>query len=89
VEDSFIVGKKLHLTKKLGGSEAGKPWTLKVGGGLEPRSLTEVYAYACDTFGQGRIDIRKQAELESGPIPNVTAALSNIGVAICSTPQFG
>jgi len=28
-----------------GGSEAGKPWTLKIGGGLEPRSLTEVYAY--------------------------------------------
>jgi len=29
----------------VGGSEAGKPWTLK-SGGLEPRSLTEVYAYA-------------------------------------------
>jgi len=35
VEDSFIVGKKFHLTK-LGFSEAGKPWTLKSGGGLEP-----------------------------------------------------
>ena len=43
MEDSFIVGKKLHLTKS-GGSEAGKPWTLK-SGGLEPSSLTEVYAY--------------------------------------------
>jgi len=45
VEDSFIVGKKLHLTKS-GGSEAEKPWTLK-SGGLEPRSLTEVYTYGC------------------------------------------
>ena len=31
VEDSFIIGQKLHLTKS-GGSEAGKPWTLKSGG---------------------------------------------------------
>jgi len=45
VEDSFIVGKKIASDKKWGGSEAGKPWTLK-SGGLEPRSLTEVYAYA-------------------------------------------
>ena len=43
VEDSFIVGKKLHLTKS-GGLRSWKPWTLK-SGGLEPRSLTEVYAY--------------------------------------------
>ena len=44
MEDSFIVGKKIASDKKWGGSEAGKPWTLK-SGGLEPRSLTEVYAY--------------------------------------------
>jgi len=31
VEDSFIVCKKLYLTKS-GGSEAGKPWALKSGG---------------------------------------------------------
>jgi len=31
------------------GSEAGKPWTLK-SGGLEPRSLTEVYAYVYLSF---------------------------------------
>jgi len=45
VADSFIVGKKIASDKKWGGSEAGKPWTLK-SGGLDPRSLTEVYAYA-------------------------------------------
>jgi len=28
----------------VGGSKAGKPWTLK-SGGLEPSSLIEVYAY--------------------------------------------
>jgi len=33
----------LHLTKS-GGSEAGKPWSLK-SGELEPRILTEVDAY--------------------------------------------
>jgi len=49
VEDSFIVGKKLLLTKSGRGSEARKPWTLK-SGGLEPRSLTEVYAYVCWCF---------------------------------------
>ena len=31
MKESFMVGKKLHLTKS-GGSEAGKPWTLKSGG---------------------------------------------------------
>ena len=44
MEDSFIVGKKIASDKKWGGSEAGKPWTLK-SRGLEPRSLTEVNAY--------------------------------------------
>jgi len=29
------------------------------------------------------------ATLECGPMPNVMAALSNIGGALCSTPQFG
>ena len=42
MEDSFIVDKKIASDKKWEGSEAGKPWTLK-SGGLEPRSLTEVY----------------------------------------------
>ena len=32
MEDSSIVGKKLHLTKSEG-SQAGKPWALKSGGG--------------------------------------------------------
>ena len=34
----------------MGGSEAGKRWTLK-SGGLEPRSLTEVYAYGKVRYG--------------------------------------
>jgi len=29
----------------------------------------------------------KQSELKCGPMPNVMAALPNIGVALCSTPQ--
>ena len=33
-----------------------------------------------------RQDIDK---LECGPMPNVMAALSNTGGALCSTPQFG
>jgi len=28
-------------------------------------------------------------QLEYGPMPNVIAALPNIGGALCSTPQFG
>jgi len=32
---------------------------------------------------------RKKEELERGPMPNVVAALSNMGGALCSTPQFG
>jgi len=33
--------------------------------------------------------IVQQAELECGPMPNVMAALQNIGGALCSTRQFG
>jgi len=29
----------------------------------------------------------KEEELECGPMPNVMAALPNIGGALCSTPQ--
>jgi len=29
----------------------------------------------------------KNKELESGPVPNVMAALPNIGEVLCSTPQ--
>jgi len=29
----------------------------------------------------------KEEELECGPMPNLMAALSNIGGALCSTPQ--
>jgi len=28
-------------------------------------------------------------QLECGPMPNIMAALPNIGGALCSTPQFG
>jgi len=31
----------------------------------------------------------EECKLECGPMPNVMAALSNIGGALCSTPQFG
>jgi len=30
---------------------------------------------------------RRKKELECGPMPNVMAALPNIGGALCSTPQ--
>jgi len=30
---------------------------------------------------------RKKEELECGPMPNLMVALSNIGGALCSTPQ--
>jgi len=29
-----------------------------------------------------------EEKLECGPMPNVVVALSNIGGALCSTPQF-
>jgi len=43
VVDIFTVGKKLHLTKS-GGLRSWKALNFKRRG-LEPRSLTEVYAY--------------------------------------------
>ena len=56
MEDSFIVGKKLHLTKS-GGSEAGKPWTLKSGGGSSLGALqkfTPMYTAGQATHGVSR-----------------------------------
>ena len=44
-EDSFIIG--VACDKKVGGSEARKPTSLK-SGGLKPSSLIEVYAYGLD-----------------------------------------
>jgi len=35
----------------------------------------------------GHITQLKQQKLECGPMPNVMAALPNIGDALCSTPQ--
>ena len=32
-------------------------------------------------------DDEEEEELECGPMPNLTAALPNIGGALCSTPQ--
>jgi len=32
-------------------------------------------------------DAEKPTEIECGPMPNVMAALPNIGGALCSTPQ--
>ena len=34
-----------------------------------------------------KLIVRTHRQLECGPIPNVMAALSNIGGALCSTPQ--
>ena len=42
-----------------------------------------VMKYICEAINV------QQKQLESGPMPNVMAALPNIGVALCSTPQFG
>ena len=42
----------MHLTKSRA-KKHGKPWTLK-SGGLDPRSLTEFYAYECNTH-QGKV----------------------------------
>jgi len=36
---------------------------------------------------RGKKRRRKKKELECGPMPNVMAALPNIGGALCSTPQ--
>ena len=38
----------------------------------------------CEFKGCGA---KKNMELECGPMPNVMAALPNIGGALCSTPQ--
>ena len=47
------------------------------------------YFRKIDAFKQTAV--RKEApterKLECGPMPNVMAALSNIGGALCSTPQ--
>jgi len=50
------------------------------------------YSYKIESLGLRNvriIAITKQvmSELECGPIPNVKAALPNIGGALCSTPQ--
>jgi len=44
VEDSFIVGKNC-ISQKWGAQKLESLGLKKAGGGLEPRSLTEVYAY--------------------------------------------
>ena len=36
---------------------------------------------------QLQIQLMEQLQLECGPMPNVMAALPNIGGALCSTPQ--
>ena len=63
MEDSFIVGKKLHLTKS-GGLRSWKALDFKKWGGLEPRSLTEVYAYE---YHSSRAGVPNAILLYSGP----------------------
>jgi len=36
---------------------------------------------------RGKKEEERKKELEYGPIPNVMAALPNIGGSLCSTPQ--
>jgi len=38
-------------------------------------------------LGDSDIGLQSFVELECGPMPNVMAALPNIGGAVCSTPQ--
>jgi len=38
---------------------------------------------------RGKKKKERKKELECETMPNVMAALPNIGVALCSTPQFG
>ena len=37
--------------------------------------------------GKEKIEDRQKIELEHGPMPNVMAALPNVGGAVCSAPQ--
>ena len=46
--------------------------------GWQEQKGREVCSYNCP---------EKNKELECGPVPNVMAALPNIGGALCSTPQ--
>jgi len=41
--------------------------------------------HLCGNLSKG--SVREKIQLECGPMPNVMAALPNIGGALCSTPQ--
>ena len=50
--------------------------------------LHHVWKYGIDIqSATGEIRRGKRKELECGPMPNMMAALPNIGGALCSTPQ--
>jgi len=51
-----------------------------------PESHPEVQAQFVTDYGQSCCH-QKQKKLECGPMPNLMVALSNIGGALCSTPQ--
>jgi len=38
-------------------------------------------------FTKSKGSFREKIQLECGPVPNVVAALPNIGGALCATPQ--
>ena len=50
------------------------------------RSMVDIQSAAAE-IRRGKKEERKKKELECGPMPNVMAALPNIGGALCSTPQ--
>ena len=49
------------------------------------RSMVDIH-YAAAEIRRGKKK-EEEEELECGPMPNVMAALLNIGGALCSTPQ--
>jgi len=71
------------LGGKLDGS-CTRPFTLFIPGKL---STTTHSACSSPTTTNLKRYLRKNYELECAPMPNMMAALPNIGGALCSTPQ--
>jgi len=51
----------------------------------ETKPMIHVWIFKLFHFGIDKMSLN--SKLECGPIPNVMAALPNIGGALCSTPQ--
>jgi len=50
-------------------------------------TVNELLKYICGDDVPADVIPEQPIELECGPMPNVMAALPNIGGALCSTPQ--